>query len=63
MKHVIVTLILNKIIVKIVLNLLIKRLNYWQIHLMMTVDVDVESMIALTILQKEQQQRNELKIF
>ena len=63
MKHVIVTLILNKIIVKIILNLLIKRLNYWQIHLMMTVDVDVESMIALTILQKEQQQRNELKIF
>ena len=30
---------------------------------MMTVDVDVESMTALTILQKEQQQRNELKIF
>ena len=30
---------------------------------MMTVDVDVESMIALTILQKKQQQRNELKIF
>ena len=59
----IVTLILNKIIVKIILNLLIKRLNYWQIHLMMTVDVDVESMIALTILQKKQQQRNELKIF
>ena len=63
MKHVIVTLILNKIIVKIVLNLLIKRLNYWQIHLMMTADVDVESMIALAILQKKQQQRNELKIF
>ena len=59
----IVTLILNKIIVKIVLNLLIKRLNYWQIHLMMTADVDVESMIALAILQKKQQQRNELKIF
>ena len=59
----IVTLIMNKIIVKIILNLLIKRLNYWQIHLMMTVDVDVESMIALTILQKKQQQRNELKIF
>ena len=59
----IVTLILNKIIVKIILNLLIKRLNYWQIHLMMTVDDDVESMIALTILQKKQQQRNELKIF
>ena len=63
MKHVIVTLILNKIIVKIVLNLLIKRLNYWQIHLMMTADVDVESIIALAILQKKQQQRNELKIF
>ena len=59
----IVTLILNKIIVKIILNLLIKRLNYWQIHLMMTADVDVESMIALAILQKKQQQRNELKIF
>ena len=30
---------------------------------MMTADVDVESMIALAILQKKQQQRNELKIF
>ena len=29
----------------------------------MTADVDVESMIALAILQKKQQQRNELKIF